>query len=145
MKTQIPFSGGSGRLLDMAFGIAGIRKQDVFITNVVHCHTPENRKSFPHEIANCRTFLLEELEIVGPRVIIPLGEDAVVSILGDDAWPESVGESVSRDSQVIYPMYHPSYVLRNGPNHVSRYVAYLANILRRELVTRSAGERHCIQ
>src|SRR5207249_3108523 len=59
METQIPFTGGSGRLLDQAFKIANMKKSDVFITNVVHCHTPDNRKSLPHEIANCSPFLLE--------------------------------------------------------------------------------------
>jgi uracil-DNA glycosylase family 4 len=61
MQKQEPFFGGSGVLLDRAFRQAGLAKQDLFITNVVHRHPPENRTSSPHEIANCRSYLRSEL------------------------------------------------------------------------------------
>src|SRR3989442_13325444 len=54
MKTQIPFTGRCGRVLDQAFKLSGIRKSDVFMTNAVQCHTPRNRESLPSEVANCR-------------------------------------------------------------------------------------------
>jgi len=133
MKTQIPFTGGSGRVLDSAFEIAGVKKTDVFITNVVHCHTPDNRKSLPHEMANCRGFLLEELKLVKPKTIIPLGQDAVVSILGMDAWPSSVGKRVICNDYSVYPMYHPSYLRRKGTSQVRLYANSLANILKQNL------------
>ncbi len=133
METQIPFTGGSGRLLNRAFEKAGISKSDVFITNVVHCHTPENRKSFPHEIANCRTFLLEELDLVKPNVIIPLGQDAITSILKEDEWSKLVGKKVVIGSYIVYPMYHPSYVMRLGKKAIRKYVARLAYILKNEI------------
>src|SRR5688500_13022092 len=50
MRTQVPFTGGSGRFLDVAFAAAGVQKSDVFITNVVHCHPPDNRPSRSEEI-----------------------------------------------------------------------------------------------
>lgn len=58
MESQIPFTGGSGRLLDDSLDIAGIAKHQIFITNVVHCHPPRNRKSLPRKslptwIKNC--------------------------------------------------------------------------------------------
>jgi DNA polymerase len=133
MKAQVPFTGRSGRVLDTAFEIAGVKKSDVFITNVVHCHTPSNRKSLPHEIANCRGFLLEELKLVKPKVVIPLGQDAVVSIIGKDAWPSSVGKRVIFDHYSVYPMYHPSYLLRKGTGDVRLYVNSLASILKQNL------------
>ena len=76
MATQIPFTGGSGRFLDRSLAAAGLAKEDVFITNVVHCHPPGNRPSQPHEIANCRPYLHRELAIVAPRLVIGLGRDA---------------------------------------------------------------------
>ena len=130
MVTQIPFTGGSGRLLDRAFANAGIKKTDVFITNVVHCHTPNNRKSLPHEIINCHNFLLRELALVRPRALVLLGEDAVTSILGREAWPFRVGDKVTHDRYVIYPMYHPSYILRKGTAEANRYVESLAHVLK---------------
>lgn len=129
METQVPFTGGSGRLLDQAFHTAGMQKSDIFITNVVHCHTPENRKSLPHEISNCSPFLLEEIRIVEPRVIVPLGQDAVISILGTNAWPSSVGRKVSWKGRAVYPMYHPSYIMKLGRNAIRDYTSSLARIL----------------
>ena len=76
MATQIPFTGGSGRFLDRALTAAGLAKANVFTTNVVHCHPPNNRPSLPHEIANCRPYLAREIDIVAPRLIICLGRDA---------------------------------------------------------------------
>ncbi len=53
MATQIPFTGGSGKLIDECFDRAEIAKEEIFITNVVHCHPPKNRKSLPEWIKNC--------------------------------------------------------------------------------------------
>ncbi|GFG71483.1 MULTISPECIES: uracil-DNA glycosylase family protein [Mycolicibacter] len=76
METGIPFTGGSGGYIDHALKLAGRAKSEIFITNVVHCHPPEDRRSRPYEIDNCRHFLHDELDVVGPRLIIGLGKDA---------------------------------------------------------------------
>ena len=132
METQVPFSGGSGRLLDLALEQSNLRKTDIFVTNVVHCHTKGNRKSFPHEIANCRGYLMKEIEMVKPRAIIALGKDAVSSFLGPEAWPSEVGKRVVQPSYVVYPNYHPSYIMKLGKNRVTTYIQTLSEILRIE-------------
>ncbi|WP_301121605.1 uracil-DNA glycosylase family protein [Mycolicibacterium fortuitum] len=77
MESRVPFTGGSGDLVDEAIKLAGLKKKrDVFISNAVHCHPPKNRASHQHEIVNCSTFLHRELEIVRPRLVITLGRDA---------------------------------------------------------------------
>lgn len=76
MESGIPFTGGSGSYIDRALELADRKKPDLFITNVVHCHPVDDRKSHPHEIDNCMAFLHEELDVVSPRLIIGLGEDA---------------------------------------------------------------------
>ncbi len=76
MQTQVPFTGGSGRLLDQAFDLASVCKEQLYITNVVHCHPPDNRPSRPEEIENCSEYLCRELEIVRPKLVIGLGKDA---------------------------------------------------------------------
>lgn len=76
MESQIPFTGGSGGLVDEAIAQAGYQKADLFITNAVHCRPPKNRASHEHEIINCAPFLHRELEIVQPRLVITLGADA---------------------------------------------------------------------
>jgi DNA polymerase len=81
MDTKVPFTGGSGRLIDESLEIAGLDKPDIFITNVVHCHPPNNRKSYPHEIDNCKQYLFDEVKMVAPQLVIGLGEDAKVTLL----------------------------------------------------------------
>lgn len=130
METKIPFTGGSGRLLDRAFEEAGMKKSEAFITNVVHCHPPDNRKSFPHEIENCKNYLKEELEILDPKTIIPLGMDAVISILGEELWSSSVGKKISLTKHTVFPQYHPSYIMKQGKSVINLYVQNLARLLR---------------
>lgn len=132
METQVPFTGGCGRLIDEALELAGIEKSDIFITNAVHCHTPLNRKSLPIEIANCREYLLEELEILRPTAIIALGKDATTSVLGEGSWPSLIGKRICHQSRTTYPCYHPAYMLRLGPLETTRYVESLAAILKFE-------------
>jgi DNA polymerase len=76
MESGVPFTGGSGTYIDQALEIAGREKRELFITNVVHCHPHDDRKSRPYEIENCLPFLHEELDVVSPRLIIGLGADA---------------------------------------------------------------------
>ncbi|MDZ7882571.1 MAG: uracil-DNA glycosylase family protein [Mycobacterium sp.] len=76
MESGIPFTGGSGSYIDAALKIAGREKGELFITNLVHCHPPDDRPSERHEIDNCRQFLHEELDVVAPRLVIDLGGDA---------------------------------------------------------------------
>ncbi len=65
MESGIPFTGGSGGYIDRALELAGWEKRELFITNVVHCHPVDDRRSRPYEIDNCLHFLREELDIVG--------------------------------------------------------------------------------
>ena len=83
MASQIPFTGGSGRVLDRSLQIAGLAKTDIFLTNVVHCHPPGNRPSQPHEIINCRPYLHNELAIVAPRLVVALGKDARAAVTSE--------------------------------------------------------------
>jgi DNA polymerase len=76
MHTQMPFTKGSGYYLDVVLEAAELTRQDVFITNVVHCHPRNNRASKREEVANCLPYLKEELELVQPRLVVALGKDA---------------------------------------------------------------------
>ncbi len=81
METQEPVTRGSGRILDDSFKKAGIAKDKLFITNVVHCHPPENHPtSLPEWKGNCTPYLHRELQIVQPRLVIGLGDDAEVAV-----------------------------------------------------------------
>ena len=72
----LPFILGSGYLLDAALHLSDLLRKDVFITNVLHCHPPGNRASTEDEKLNCLTFLSLEIQIVKPKLIVALGNDA---------------------------------------------------------------------
>jgi uracil-DNA glycosylase family 4 len=82
MDAGEPFVGGSGRILQLCFDRAGVDKDQLFITNSIHCHPPGDRDPLPHESKNCEPFLREELrEIVRPRLVIGVGRFAKAAVL----------------------------------------------------------------
>jgi DNA polymerase len=114
-----PFYEKSGTLLDRAYPLGGCEKSDLFITNAVHCHPRDNRASYTHEIVNCSPYLFRELEIVRPRLVIALGDDAlrVVSFFYPKArmvqrpfTPPKY--ALSKKVPCIYHVTHPSSVKR---------------------------------
>jgi uracil-DNA glycosylase family 4 len=131
MASQVPFTGGCGRLIDSSLSLAGLEKHQVFVTNVVHCHPPENRRSLPQEIRNCSQFLRTELSAVEPSVIIGLGKDASSWLLNWAApelllWSESASKEKARAK--LYLTLHPSYVLRQPETARRTYVLQLAKV-----------------
>ena len=119
MKPQEPFYEGSGSLLNTSIKHARCKKADTFITNAVHCHPPANRKSHNHEIVNCSSYLYRELEIVRPRLVIGLGDDAerVLSFFYPTArkvpWPFSAPRNIrSKTVPCLHFAKHPSWVKR---------------------------------
>jgi len=135
MVTQIPFTGGCGRLLDSAFALAGLQKEDLFTTNVVHCHPPHDRPSQRAEILNCSEYLAAELEIVRPNLVVGLGRDAAAWLLrwsGPNArfWSKDMGvASIERDPPLLFLLHHPSYMMRRPGAERSDYSISLANAL----------------
>lgn len=76
ISTDLPFILGSGFILDAALRLSGLLRKDVFITNTIHCHPESNRGSLEEEKKNCLPFLIKEIEIVWPKLIVLLGNDA---------------------------------------------------------------------
>lgn len=112
-----PFVGRAGQLLTAAItkGL-GLRREDVYICNVVKCRPPENRAPLPDETEACTPYLYRQLELVKPRVIITLGQPAQMSLSGvklgitklRGQWQEWRGIK-------LMPTFHPAYLLRNPP------------------------------
>lgn len=138
MEPQEPFYEGSGSLLNTSFEQAGCEKADIFVTNAVHCHPPDNRKSYNHEIVNCSAYLYRELEIVRPRLVIGLGADAarVLSFFYPTArkveWPFSAPKNLrSKIVPCLHFVDHPSYVKRqHKPSLETDYVNSLTDALK---------------
>lgn len=116
-RMGIPFVGRAGMLLtDIIEKGMRIRRDDVYILNILRCRPPGNRTPLPHEAANCREYLERQLEIIRPEFICCLGAVAAQNLL-DTA--ESIGRLRGRffsyrDAKVMCT-YHPAYVLRNPP------------------------------
>ena len=111
----IPFVGRAGRKLDDMFSAAGIKKSDVFITNVVKCRPPGNRNPEPIEMKKCRPYLLKQIEIIQPKVIVLLGNIALSLVTGEPSGITKMrGKSLEYLSYRAIPTFHPAYVLRNA-------------------------------
>jgi uracil-DNA glycosylase family 4 len=133
MHTQIPFTGGSGRIVDKCLECAGLEKADVFTTNVVHCHPPDNRQSMPHEIANCVEYLKRELALLRDAIlIIALGRDAretLGSQVGNLNWIQTT-DQLARHTQNAFAARHPAYIMRQSSKVRNEYVTDLARMMR---------------
>ena len=112
-----PFVGQAGRLLDaMLSAIALKRGADVYIANAVKCRPEGNRTPLPAEMAACRPFLMRQIELVRPAVIVLLGKAATHSVLGEDASLASLRKKPHRFGDIpVVVTYHPAYLLRNLP------------------------------
>ncbi len=106
MNTGIPFTRGSGYLIDASLSLAGLQRKDVFISNIVHCHPAHNRKSEPREIRRCLPFLLSELKIVKPELVVPMGADAKQVFA-------AMSSRVTKKFKV-HGVQHPAYYLHKG-------------------------------
>ncbi len=109
-----PFVGRAGKLLDQMIDEAGMKREDVFICNVLKCRPPDNRDPLPEEIEACNGYLFSQLEIIKPRVICTLGKHAYNTLLGVDARITKVRGILTEYKGIpLVPTYHPSFLLRN--------------------------------
>jgi uracil-DNA glycosylase len=110
-----PFVGRAGQLLtDIITKGMGLRREDVYIANVVKCRPPENRNPEPDEVASCEPFLKRQIDIVRPEIIIALGKFAVQALLQTKAPITKLrGRWHSYHGIKLMPTFHPAYLLRN--------------------------------
>ena len=112
-NTGRPFVGRAGQLLDKMIVSMGITRQDVFIANIVKCRPPGNRVPGPDEVSACTPYLLQQLEILRPKVIVTLGRPATIYMLNSKlAMGALRGKWHSWRGIKLMPTFHPSYVLR---------------------------------
>ncbi len=113
-----PFVGRSGQLLDRLLNEeAGLRRDQVYIANVVKCRPPGNRDPLPDEIAACRPYLDQQVALIAPRVVLTLGRFATHALLGSTEPITRIrGRTYPFGStgSVLLPTYHPAAALRGG-------------------------------
>ena len=112
----IPFVGRSGKLLDETLASLGLNvEQDIYVCNIIKCRPPGNRRPSEVEINTCADYFDEQLKLVNPKVIVALGNTAISGLLPFDGGITKIhGKFFKRGTAYVIPVYHPSYVLRNG-------------------------------
>ena len=123
-KANTPFVGRAGQLLRDAIGRSDLDESEIFITNVVKCHTPDNRKPTKEELAACDKYLQAELKKVKPRYIFVFGNEALGQLTGKlhgtkgkNGAPGILslqGRVMEVGDYIVFPMAHPSYIVRQG-------------------------------
>ncbi len=113
-----PFVGQAGKLLDAMLAAIGLKRgENVYIANVLKSRPPGNRNPEPDEVAACRPYLLAQIELIQPKLILALGRFAAQSLLDTD---EAIGRLRGRVHQFqnvpLVVTYHPAYLLRNLPD-----------------------------
>lgn len=110
----LPFVGKAGQLLNNMIAAMGLRREDVYIANVVKCRPPGNRTPEPDEANTCSPFLLQQIEVIQPEVIVALGATAATYLLGQRQPLAAVRGRVHawRNSKLIIT-YHPAFLLRD--------------------------------
>ena len=110
----IPFVGRAGQLLTKIIESIDLRRDDVYIANVIKCRPPNNRNPAPDEVRTCEPFLFAQIEAIRPRVIVALGSFAVRTLLRtEDAISRLRGRSYDYRGATLIPTFHPAYLLRS--------------------------------
>jgi uracil-DNA glycosylase len=110
----IPFVGRAGQLLTKIIEAIGLKRDDVYIANVIKCRPPENRNPEPDEVATCEPFLFQQIDIVKPKVIVALGKFAAQTLLRTlDPISRLRGRVYDYRGAKLIPTFHPAYLLRN--------------------------------
>jgi uracil-DNA glycosylase len=110
----LPFVGKSGQLLDKILDSVQLTEQDVYICNIVKCRPPQNRVPTSEEAKACKPYLLEQIRLVEPKIILLTGATAVKGITGDKSAISKIrGEWIEWQGHWVMPIFHPAYLLRN--------------------------------
>lgn len=106
-----PFVGAAGQYLNELLSRVGLRREEVYITNVVKCRPPGNRDPLPDEIAACAPYLEEQLAIIQPRIVVTLGRYSMARWFPNEKISRIHGQARRFGSLVVVPMYHPAAAL----------------------------------
>jgi DNA polymerase len=109
-----PFVGPAGQFLDQLLASIGLRREEVYIANVIKCRPPQNREPLPAEIQSCRKWLDRQTEIIQPQMIITLGRYSLARYFPNESIGKIHGKPRKLEGVIYYPMYHPAAALHQG-------------------------------
>lgn len=110
----LPFVGQAGKFLDELLASIDLRREDVYIANVVKCRPPNNRDPQPDEIEACAPWLEQQLDIIKPRMIVTLGRFSMSRYFKGERIGRIHGQPKEIDGVVVVPMYHPAAALHQA-------------------------------
>lgn len=120
-----PFVGRAGQLLTRIIGAMNFEREDVYITNVVKCRPPNNRVPNPGEIEECKGYLLEQIDMIKPRVIVTLGNVSAHFFIPTRSGVTTLrGNFYPFNDILVMPTFHPSYLVRNEGNRELRKMVW---------------------
>src|SRR5215207_1091045 len=118
-----PFVGAAGQLLTEMLRVIGLRREEVFITNVVRCRPPGNRDPLPDELAACDTYTQRQIAVLDPRLIVTLGRYSMARFFGPGSMRDLHGRSREWNAITCLAMYHPAAILRTPTPEMRRVYA----------------------
>ena len=115
----IPFVGKAGQLMNKAFEGIGLKRDDVYITNIVKCRPPKNRNPERDEAEACTEYLETQIKLINPEIIVLLGSVALKNILGTEyGITASRGKWFEKDGIKVLPTFHPAALLRDDTKKI---------------------------
>jgi uracil-DNA glycosylase family 4 len=109
-----PFVGPAGQFLDQLLASIDLRREEVYIANVIKCRPPQNRDPLPAEIQSCHKWLDRQIEIIQPQMIITLGRYSLARYFPNESIGKIHGKPRKSGGVIYYPMYHPAAALHQG-------------------------------
>ncbi len=130
-----PFVGRSGQLLTKTIESVGLRREDVYISNIVKRRPPENRNPLSAEINAYKPYLQEQIEIIKPKIIVTLGRFSFNYFISNGKISRDQGKVFKMDNFLLIPMFHPAAALRGAKTLVEFQKSFkkLANTLKKTL------------
>jgi uracil-DNA glycosylase family 4 len=109
-----PFVGPAGQFLDQLLASIGLRREEVYIANVIKCRPPQNRDPLPAEIQSCGKWLDRQIETIQPQMIVTLGRYSLARYFPNQSISKIHGKPRKSGGVIYYPMYHPAAALHQG-------------------------------
>lgn len=126
-----PFVGKAGKLMNMAFDMLGIKREEVYIANIVKCRPPNNRNPQDDEAESCLDYLRNQVILVKPKIIVLLGSVALKNILGKEyGITASRGKWLERKGILYMPTWHPAALLRDENKKID-FIKDLKQVIKR--------------
>ena len=126
-----PFVGKAGKLMNMAFDMLGIKREEVYIANIEKCRPPNNRNPQDDEAENCLDYLRNQVILVKPKIIVLLGSVALKNVLGKEyGIAASRGKWLERKGILYMPTWHPAALLRDENKKID-FIKDLKQVIKR--------------